>query len=317
MVKMYEFVQRLLSSPLSSWCDGPPWSIVKNAEEIVEDMVLASLEAFERRGMIAVHPTATIEAGAVVKEARSRFSPYFSRLDRRFNPVTRWEASHAVIRAKPRCGAWARSAERPCKQPVVAGKNRCWLHGGKNRGAPAGNKNNLSTGAYTPEQIAARRQQKAAARTAKAAVTAAVKAAEKATARLVAGRGLNERRARTFRFPGSAVGRGRCPLARPSPAERKALDRRKTEKQALRAANADRDAQVHQRVQQIVDRALARSSQAGEAIPDLPVLLRELEEARLGALSVYPPQSLSGRSGDHGEGPAARSRHRAQPGDGR
>jgi hypothetical protein len=80
-------------------------------------------------------------------------------------------------------------------------------------------------------------------------------------------------------------------MARSSPEERRKLERRRTEKQALRAANADRDQQVHARVQQIVDQALARSTAAGEAIPDLPVLLRELEEARLGALSVYPPQS--------------------------
>jgi UDP-N-acetylglucosamine diphosphorylase / glucose-1-phosphate thymidylyltransferase / UDP-N-acetylgalactosamine diphosphorylase / glucosamine-1-phosphate N-acetyltransferase / galactosamine-1-phosphate N-acetyltransferase len=67
MVKMQDFVQRLLSSPLSSWCNRPPWSIVANAEEIVREMVLASREMFELRATIAVHRTATIEAGAVVK----------------------------------------------------------------------------------------------------------------------------------------------------------------------------------------------------------------------------------------------------------
>jgi NDP-sugar pyrophosphorylase family protein len=67
MVRMQEFVQRLLSSPLSSWRDRPPWSIVMNAEEIVRETVLASREPFERRGTIAVQGTATIEAGAVVK----------------------------------------------------------------------------------------------------------------------------------------------------------------------------------------------------------------------------------------------------------
>jgi UDP-N-acetylglucosamine diphosphorylase / glucose-1-phosphate thymidylyltransferase / UDP-N-acetylgalactosamine diphosphorylase / glucosamine-1-phosphate N-acetyltransferase / galactosamine-1-phosphate N-acetyltransferase len=66
-IKMQEFVQRLLSSPLSSWCDRPPWSIVTNAEEIVQDIALASLEVFERRETTAVHPNATIEARAVVK----------------------------------------------------------------------------------------------------------------------------------------------------------------------------------------------------------------------------------------------------------
>jgi NDP-sugar pyrophosphorylase family protein len=40
---------------------------VTNAEEIVQEIVLTSLGVFERRGIIAVHPTATVEAGAVVK----------------------------------------------------------------------------------------------------------------------------------------------------------------------------------------------------------------------------------------------------------
>jgi len=67
MLKIQEFVQRLPSSPLSSWYDRLPWSIVTNAEEIVRHMVLASHEVFEQRGTIAIHPTAIIEAGAVVK----------------------------------------------------------------------------------------------------------------------------------------------------------------------------------------------------------------------------------------------------------
>jgi len=67
MLKIQEFVQRLPSSPLSSWYDRLPWSIVTNAEEIVQRMVLASHEVFEQRGTIAIHPTAIIEAGAVVK----------------------------------------------------------------------------------------------------------------------------------------------------------------------------------------------------------------------------------------------------------
>jgi hypothetical protein len=33
MVKVHEFVQRMLTSPFSSSCDRPPWSIVTNAEE--------------------------------------------------------------------------------------------------------------------------------------------------------------------------------------------------------------------------------------------------------------------------------------------
>jgi hypothetical protein len=55
-----------------------------------------------------------------------------------------------AIRAARRCGAWARSAGRPCKQPVVAGKNRCHWHGGRS-GPPAGNLNGLRHGAWLPE----------------------------------------------------------------------------------------------------------------------------------------------------------------------
>jgi NDP-sugar pyrophosphorylase family protein len=67
MIKLQEFVQRAMSSPHSSWCDQPPWSIVANAQQIVHDMLAVLGDEFERRGTVAIHRTATIEAGAVVK----------------------------------------------------------------------------------------------------------------------------------------------------------------------------------------------------------------------------------------------------------
>jgi UDP-N-acetylglucosamine diphosphorylase / glucose-1-phosphate thymidylyltransferase / UDP-N-acetylgalactosamine diphosphorylase / glucosamine-1-phosphate N-acetyltransferase / galactosamine-1-phosphate N-acetyltransferase len=67
MVRSQEFVERALSSPLSWWCDQPPWSIVTNAQQIVQEMLAASGAEFDRQGTIAIHRTATIEAGAVIR----------------------------------------------------------------------------------------------------------------------------------------------------------------------------------------------------------------------------------------------------------
>ena len=67
MVRSQEFVDRVLSSALSWWCDQPPWSIVTNAQQIVQEMHAASGAEFDRQGTIAVDRSATIEAGAVIK----------------------------------------------------------------------------------------------------------------------------------------------------------------------------------------------------------------------------------------------------------
>nr|WP_083220367.1 HGGxSTG domain-containing protein [Hoeflea olei] len=40
----------------------------------------------------------------------------------------------------PRCGARTRSGSE-CRSPAVRGKKRCRMHGGKNSGAPKGNRN--------------------------------------------------------------------------------------------------------------------------------------------------------------------------------
>ena len=51
--------------------------------------------------------------------------------------------------ASPRCGAKTR-AGTPCRSPAVMGRRRCRMHGGaKGSGAPKGNQNALSHGAYT------------------------------------------------------------------------------------------------------------------------------------------------------------------------
>lgn len=67
MVRLRDFVELAPSSALSSLCDQTPWSIVVNVKQIVHDMLAAVDEAFDRQGEIAIHRTATIEAGAVIK----------------------------------------------------------------------------------------------------------------------------------------------------------------------------------------------------------------------------------------------------------
>jgi hypothetical protein len=46
-----------------------------------------------------------------------------------------------ALKHVPRCGAWSRHAQRPCRKPAMRGRTRCRLHGGRNPGAPRGNQN--------------------------------------------------------------------------------------------------------------------------------------------------------------------------------
>ena len=56
------------------------------------------------------------------------------------------------------CGARARSGN-PCKNPPIAGKRRCRMHGGTHgSGAPTGNRNALKHGLYTAGAKAERRE---------------------------------------------------------------------------------------------------------------------------------------------------------------
>jgi hypothetical protein len=91
-----------------------------------------------------------------------------------------------AIRALPRCGAWARSAGRPCRQPVVGDSPRCHYHGaggrtrGRRTGAPLGSQNNLIHGRYSAAALARGREAAAAARQAQELVDAAMKIGKKA-----------------------------------------------------------------------------------------------------------------------------------------
>lgn len=62
----------------------------------------------------------------------------------------------ARLNAAPRCGAKTRKGA-PCRAPVIHGKSRCRMHGGKGSGAPAGNRNGLKHGLFTREEQRRRR----------------------------------------------------------------------------------------------------------------------------------------------------------------
>jgi hypothetical protein len=62
------------------------------------------------------------------------------------------------LEAVRRCGAKTRTG-KPCRSPVVNGRNRCRMHGGAHgSGAPSGESNgNYRHGLYTSEAIAERK----------------------------------------------------------------------------------------------------------------------------------------------------------------
>jgi hypothetical protein len=62
-----------------------------------------------------------------------------------------------AMMTSPRCGAATRSGTT-CRVPAVPSKARCRMHGGARRsGAPRGNQNARTHGAFTQDGIAERR----------------------------------------------------------------------------------------------------------------------------------------------------------------
>jgi glucans biosynthesis protein len=58
------------------------------------------------------------------------------------------------MQASPRCGAQTRNGET-CRAPALRGKTRCRMHGGAwGSGAPMGNQNARTHGAFTRDRIA-------------------------------------------------------------------------------------------------------------------------------------------------------------------
>jgi hypothetical protein len=76
-------------------------------------------------------------------------------------------------------------------------------------------------------------------------------------------------------------------MPRPSPEERKRIETNRAAKRKLRAEIAAREQRTADRVQGIVDTALAR---ARRPLPDLAELIQQLEEARQLAMACFPPQ---------------------------
>jgi NDP-sugar pyrophosphorylase family protein len=62
------FISGFSSSPLGRWSDHEPWQITTRASAIVNDLIAGLREPdFRVSGTVAVHRSATIEAGAVIK----------------------------------------------------------------------------------------------------------------------------------------------------------------------------------------------------------------------------------------------------------
>jgi NDP-sugar pyrophosphorylase family protein len=68
VIRMSDFISEISSSALSRWMGLAPWELVAQAPEIVTGL-LASLpsDEYEIVGNVAVHRTAVIESGAVLK----------------------------------------------------------------------------------------------------------------------------------------------------------------------------------------------------------------------------------------------------------
>src|SRR5215469_16520677 len=75
-------------------------------------------------------------------------------------------------------------------------------------------------------------------------------------------------------------------MPRPTDAEKRAIEERKRKNAAERNVREQRDRQVYDRVQGLVQQSLRRPR---ETI-DLDVILTDLSEARAIALSCFPPQ---------------------------
>jgi len=62
------------------------------------------------------------------------------------------------LRSLPRCQAKAKSTGKRCGNPAMKGKRVCYIHGGKSKGAPKGNKNAYKHGRNSAETIEQRRR---------------------------------------------------------------------------------------------------------------------------------------------------------------
>jgi UDP-3-O-[3-hydroxymyristoyl] glucosamine N-acyltransferase len=67
-LSMPSFIAGFRSSVLGAWADGTPWALTADAERIVGTLLDGIAPSqFRRDGSVAVHRTATVEAGAFLK----------------------------------------------------------------------------------------------------------------------------------------------------------------------------------------------------------------------------------------------------------
>jgi NDP-sugar pyrophosphorylase family protein len=68
VIRLYDYIARIAQSPLAPWADLAPWALVSQAPAIVRQL-LTQLPADDYRidDEVAVHRTATVEAGALLK----------------------------------------------------------------------------------------------------------------------------------------------------------------------------------------------------------------------------------------------------------
>jgi hypothetical protein len=97
--------------------------------------------------------------------------------------MSAWQKGLAAAHAAPRCGAWGRQAQRPCRMAAMRGRTRCWAHGGHSTGPKPGSANALKDGRYSAAALAAKAQHVADERHARALVKAATKRAERVVKR--------------------------------------------------------------------------------------------------------------------------------------
>jgi NDP-sugar pyrophosphorylase family protein len=67
VIALETFVAAARTSPLAPWLGLAPWALTARAAEIVESLRAALGEGFHHAAGVAVHTTATIEPGAMIK----------------------------------------------------------------------------------------------------------------------------------------------------------------------------------------------------------------------------------------------------------
>jgi putative ABC transport system substrate-binding protein len=117
------------------------------------DVALAFAKLIEQQaGAIVVGANVILTAKGVFARRSAFRQSSGSNLMSRTEPG--WMAGLRAAQRAPRCGAWAKSASRPCRHLAMQ-NGRCYYHGGVNPGAPPQNTNSVSSGRYMMEDAVA------------------------------------------------------------------------------------------------------------------------------------------------------------------